>query len=476
MKSIRRQLTLTMLCGFGLLVIFSSLIIYFLTRIALLNEFDSVLRAKAFTIMSLAEQGHDGIQVEIPHTLFPGSTADENSLFFELWRTNGTVCARSESLKDAGLPFHFGSQAQPLYWNFDLPNGFPGRAIGLKFIPQMDDEDAGKMTQLEAIVTVAADRRSLDRTLDILGTVLVVSGLLTIIITIPMVNISLRRGHAPLEELAQQAETIKADSLKARFPVDSLPEELRPIAGRLNDLLQRLESSFERERRFSADIAHELRTPLAELRTLAEVELKWPDGEASEKHPSAAVVAIVVSAIIATNHETTDAVASNREPVAQPVSRPAPAVEAVAGNSKAELPAQPVQAAKATIATQSAAPAETAPADEPVLKINGYVVKDPEARLALSFVGTDPAAEAYWSQAINDPNLPSEERKDLIEDLNEDGLTDPKNPTAQDMPIILSRIQLIEEMAPQAMDPVNAKAFAEAYKDLVNLYNGVPVR
>lgn len=190
---------------------------------------------------------------------------------------------------------------------------------------------------------------------------------------------------------------------------------------------------------------------------------------------SAAVVAIVVSAIIATNHETTDAVASNSGPAAQPVSKTAPAVEAVAGNPKAELPAQPVQAVEPAAAHQPATPAETAPADEPVLKINGYVVQDPEARLALSFVGTDPAAEAYWSQAINDPNLPSEERKDLIEDLNEDGLADPKNPTAQDMPIILNRIQLLEEMAPQAMDPVNAKAFAEAYKDLVDLYHGNPV-
>src|SRR5215469_16267327 len=298
MRSIRRQLTLTMLCGFGLLVVFSSLVIYFLTRFALLNEFDSVLRAKAFTIMSLAEQGHNGIQVEIPRTLFLGTMANENSLFFELWQTNGVVCARSESLKDANLPLRFGSQAEPLYWNLDLPNGFPGRAIGLKFVPQMDDEVVGKKTPVEAIVMVAADRRSLDRTLDILGAVLVVSGLLTIIITIPMVNISLRRGHVPLEELAQQAATINADSLKSRFPVDPMPDELRPIAGRLNDLLQRLESSFERERRFSADIAHELRTPLAELRALAEVELKWPDGEPSEKHRETLNIALQMEALV----------------------------------------------------------------------------------------------------------------------------------------------------------------------------------
>jgi hypothetical protein len=99
-------------------------------------------------------------------------------------------------------------------------------------------------------------------------------------------------------------------------------------------------------------------------------------------------------------------------------------------------------------------------------------VQDPDARAALSFVGVDPEAEAYWESAINDPNLPAEERKDLIEDLNEDGLSDPHDPGPEDMPVIANRIALIEELAPYAMDKVNADAFAEAYKDLVGLLNG----
>ena len=161
------------------------------------------------------------------------------------------------------------------------------------------------------------------------------------------------------------------------------------------------------------------------------------------------------------------------KPASQPVSKPALAVEPAENSPPPASPAEPVPAAKPVVTGQPAPLVDTAPADEP-MKINGYVVQDPEARLALSFVGSDPGAEAYWSQAINDPNLPSEERKDLIEDLNEDGLIDAQHPTAQDMPIIINRIQLIEQMAPRAMDSVNAKAFAEAYKDLVNLYNGIP--
>ena len=71
--------------------------------------------------------------------------------------------------------------------------------------------------------------------------------------------------------------------------------------------------------------------------------------------------------------------------------------------------------------------------------------------------------------AINDPNRSSEERKDLIEDLNQDGFPDPKNVTEDDLPLILSRLLLIEELAPDAIDEVNADAFQEAYKDLVNM-------
>ena len=58
-----------------------------------------------------------------------------------------------------------------------------------------------------------------------------------------------------------------------------MPVELRPICVRLNELLARLDQAFERERRFSGDVAHELRTPIAELRSLSEVALKWPAGD-----------------------------------------------------------------------------------------------------------------------------------------------------------------------------------------------------
>lgn len=91
------------------------------------------------------------------------------------------------------------------------------------------------------------------------------------------------------------------------------------------------------------------------------------------------------------------------------------------------------------------------------------------AREALYYVGIDPRAEEYWFEAINDPSLSPHERQDLIEDLNETGLSDPRRPTEDDLPVIMNRINLIEAVAENAMDKVNADAFEEAYKDLLKL-------
>jgi hypothetical protein len=84
-------------------------------------------------------------------------------------------------------------------------------------------------------------------------------------------------------------------------------------------------------------------------------------------------------------------------------------------------------------------------------------------------VGADPIAEEYWFAAINHPSLPAQERQDLIEDLNEDGLSDTKHPGPGDLPLMLNRLVLIENIAPTAPDRVNADALQEAYKDLQQL-------
>ena len=146
-------------------------------------------------------------------------------------------------------------------------------------------------------------------------------------------------------------------------------------------------------------------------------------------------------------------------PAAPPVAAPAPPNSAPQTTPVAEQPKPVARAPNA----QAQGGRGAKPPKEPL--------HDPLARDALALVGMDATAEAYWCVAINDPQLPTHERQDLIEDLNEEGLSDPKHPGLEDLPVILSRIRLIEAAGPYAMDQVNADAFDEAYKDLINLAN-----
>jgi two-component system sensor histidine kinase QseC len=84
-------------------------------------------------------------------------------------------------------------------------------------------------------------------------------------------------GLRPLQAIAARASSMEVDRLGEGFRQSGLPIELTPIVERLNQLLARIAQSLDREKQFSADLAHEIRTPLAELRMNAGSALKWPE-------------------------------------------------------------------------------------------------------------------------------------------------------------------------------------------------------
>ena len=83
-----------------------------------------------------------------------------------------------------------------------------------------------------------------------------------------------RRALAPIEQMAERAQSITADRLHDRLPIGNPNDELGRLASVFNDTLGRLESSFEQMRRFTADVSHELRTPLTAIRSVGEVGLR----------------------------------------------------------------------------------------------------------------------------------------------------------------------------------------------------------
>jgi signal transduction histidine kinase len=94
-----------------------------------------------------------------------------------------------------------------------------------------------------------------------------------------------RRALRPLEKMAARAEGITAGNLSNRLDVANPDDELGHMARVFNSLLDRLEQTFAQLHRFTADAAHELRTPLAALRTIGEVALE--KGQGSEEYRDA---------------------------------------------------------------------------------------------------------------------------------------------------------------------------------------------
>ena len=82
------------------------------------------------------------------------------------------------------------------------------------------------------------------------------------------------RALAPVDQIAQTALTISAQNLSSRLEVPKTRDELQRLTETLNGMLDRLESAFKKITQFTADASHELRTPVAVMRTRAELSLR----------------------------------------------------------------------------------------------------------------------------------------------------------------------------------------------------------
>ncbi len=117
-----------------------------------------------------------------------------------------------------------------------------------------------------------------DETLDSVVRSFVVGGALAVLLASTLGYVLATAGLAPIEAMRRRAEQVSLrPGERELLPVGPARDEVRRLGQTLNEMLERLRDSFERERRFVADASHELRTPVAVIKAELETALRAPD-------------------------------------------------------------------------------------------------------------------------------------------------------------------------------------------------------
>ena len=278
MSSMRGTITRTLCVLAACLLPLAGMTVYFSVRSVLLSRWEQALSDRA-DAMAIGTEVDDGeLEVDDDIMLFAGFAPGARGDFYAVRTLDGKTLLRSASLGEGTLPKP--PEGDGVFSFLPLPDGRPGLAVSRTFKPGDDDE--GRYGTLRLVVQT--DITDVRRTLHTLAVVLASAGVIALLVAIIAMRWVLRRGLRPLDDLAAQLRQTVPGQHAPPMDAAAFPEELTPVVHRLNGLLDRVESSLARERRFSSHAAHELRTPLAELRATAELIATWPDEASPERH------------------------------------------------------------------------------------------------------------------------------------------------------------------------------------------------
>jgi heavy metal sensor kinase len=280
LDSVRVRLTLWYLAVLALVLIAFSVGVYALLAQSLYDRLDSTLRNEVRALAASLE-----------HQMTQGKTESEAALIVQeerfasrqataIFDANGQLIAEkpTRSGKHARLPAINLLQADDTYFYSILEEedgGRDGRRIAVKRIPNNSTGQSYIFAVSQPLDRVAEELMSMRRILFIaVPLALALAGLGGWFLA--------RRSLAPVVTMSERARRIGAENLEERLPIVNPRDELGRLAATFNELLTRLEGSFQQQLRFMADASHELRTPLFVLRTATDVTLGREHREENE--------------------------------------------------------------------------------------------------------------------------------------------------------------------------------------------------
>jgi two-component system sensor histidine kinase QseC len=274
MSSLRTRLFIILVAATSLIWLFAIGWIYVDTKHEVENVLDSRLEEAARMVSSLVTTNNVASPSErsdSPHILAVPNY--ERQLSCQIWSLDGRLVARTRGAPDSSLS--------------DSKAGFSQRLI---------DGDTWRVFTMEApgrgIRVLVGDRLGIRAQLvdDLIEGLLAPTALI-----IPLLGFliwaSLNRGLRPLRTMASELQGRNADDMSPIEP-GRVPTEIRPVVTSLNGLFSKVESARQHEREITAFAAHELRTPLAGLRTQAQIAISTMDATTRDTALSQILVAV----------------------------------------------------------------------------------------------------------------------------------------------------------------------------------------
>lgn len=270
-RSLRARLAWTQAVGLGIVLGGLYFTLDWLVDRELYQRFDGALLDRARAVAAFAD--HRDPAPGLQH-LWPGYSGSGHEDFFEIYDHQGQRLLLSDSARGRSLqrpPVWPGGE--PVYYDLLLPDTHAGRAVALSL--------PGKPLRW---LVVAAERESLDALEHRVHLSLSVGIVLALLLALGAAWWSIRRGLMPLDRFADAALACAGTPDAGPLPVAGLPLELRPIGHTLEQAFAQQRRLLQQERRFARDVAHELRTPLAEIRALADAAAASSDAAQVRQH------------------------------------------------------------------------------------------------------------------------------------------------------------------------------------------------
>lgn len=203
--------------------------------------------------------------------------------YFQIWSADGSTIAKSDSLgarslapppiaePNPGETARFPEEIE--FGSATLPDGRSASIAWVRWVPPgIAEHDGEEDPRLTLVVAHAGGvLRLLRLGLYACGGLLICGGLVALTF---ITRAIVAHGMEPITRLSHQVASVDAERLGSRVTTAGMPDELRPLGDAFNATLCRLDEAFQHERRFSRNAAHELRTPLAEIRAVAEHALR----------------------------------------------------------------------------------------------------------------------------------------------------------------------------------------------------------